>query len=263
MQALVSAFGAPWITAVLLLATRIAAMLLLTPVLYAVSMPPLLRLLLVLGIACVLALPFGAQASVVIPNTATLVLALLREAAIGATLGLGILLAFAGFALAGRLVDVQVGFGMAQVFDPAVRARIPVLSAVFGLLAALFFFLVDGHHALLRGLAYSLERFPLAGGGSPMTAADAVVRQGAGLFTLGFALVAPIVLGLLLVECVLGVIARNLPQINMLAMGIPAKILVGLFALAVWVAGFGGPAHRLYQGIAQAWSTWFAAGGVR
>lgn len=260
MQALVSTLGAPWITAVLLLATRIAAMLLLTPVLYAMAMPVTVRVLLVIAIACVLALPFGAQAAVVVQDTGALVLALLREAAIGATLGLGILLAFAGFALAGRLVDVQIGFGLAQVFDPAVHARIPILSAVFGLLAALFFFLVDGHHALLRGLAYSLERFPLAGSGSPMQAADGMVRQGAALFTLGFALVAPIVLGLLLVECVLGVIARNLPQMNMLAMGIPVKIVAGLFALSVWVAGFGTPAHRLYAGIAQAWSTWFAAG---
>ena len=260
MQALVSILGAPWITAMLLLATRIAATLLLTPVLHAMAMPATVRLLLVLGISCVLALPFASQSAVSVRDTGGWILALLREAAIGATLGLGILLAFAGLALAGRLVDVQVGFGLAQVFDPAVHARIPILSAVFGLLAALFFFLVDGHHALLRGLAYSVERFPIGGVGNPVQAAGAVVRQGAGLFTLGFALVAPIVLGLLLVECVLGVIARNLPQMNMLAIGIPAKILVGLFALSVWVAGFGTPAHRLYEGIAQAWSTWFAAG---
>ena len=263
MQQLASLFGAPWLTAVLLLATRIAAVLLLTPLLYAVAMPGLVRLLIVVAVACVLALPFAGQAPVVLADTGALVSALLREAFVGATLGLGILLAFAGFSVAGRLVDVQMGFGMAQVVDPLTRSRLPIVSAVFGLLAAVFFFLVDGHHALLRGIAFSVERFP-PGAGAPLAGAvEPVVRQAGGLFTLGFALAAPIVLGLLLVEFVLGVISRNLPQMNMLVLGIPVKILVGLCALSAWAAGFGTPARRLYEGIYQAWSAWFATGGVR
>ena len=260
MQQLVAHLGMAWITAVLLLATRISAVLLLTPVLYAVNVPPLLRLLLVIALACALALPFGAQAQVVLQDTGALFGAMLREAAIGATLGLGVLLAFAGFSLAGRLVDVQVGFGISQVFDPLTRARIPVVSAVFGLLAALFFFLVDGHHALLRGIAYSVERFPIGGGWVPGAAAEPMVRQGAGLFTLGFALASPIVLGLLLLEFVLAVVSRNLPQMNIFLLGLPLKIMVGLLALSAWATGFGVPARRLYQGIYDAWSAWFAGG---
>jgi flagellar biosynthetic protein FliR len=246
----------------LLLATRIAAALLLTPLLYAVKMPALVRLVLVIAIACVLALPFAGSARVDLRDTAALAAALAHEAAIGAILGLGILMAFAGFAMAGRLVDLQVGFGIAQVFDPQTQARVPVLSAVFGLLAAVFFFAVDGHHALLRGIAFSVERFP-AGTGLPLgAAADPLLRQGAALFALGFALASPVVLGLLLVEFVLGVIARNLPQANMLFLGMPVKVMVGLFALSAWVAGFGPPARRLYESIYQAWSAWFA-GGLR
>lgn len=263
MQAIVSALGGPWITAVLLLATRIAVVLLLTPILYAVSMPALVRLLVTLALACVLAMPFGAQAAVDVQDTGALAVALLHEAAVGATLGLGVLMAFAGFALAGRLVDVQIGFGIAQVFDPATRTRLPIVSAVFGLLAAVFFFLVDGHHALLRGIAFSVERIPVGRPWAAGAAADPLLHQGAGLFALGFALASPVVLGLLLVEFALGVVSRNLPQMNMLVVGIPVKILVGLFALSVWAAGFGIPARRLYEGIHRAWSAWFAAAGVR
>lgn len=263
MQAVVAVLGGPWIAAVLLLAARIAAALLLTPVLYALSMPALVRLLATLSLACVLAMPFAARAAVDVQDTGALVVALMREAAIGATLGLGILMAFAGFALAGRLVDVQAGFGIAQVFDPATRSRVPIVSAVFGLLAVVFLFLVDGHHALLRGIAYSVERFPVGHPWSASVAAEPLLRQGAGLFALGFALAAPVVLGLLLVEFALGVISRNLPQMNMLALGIPLKILVTLFALSAWAAGFGAPARRLYEGIYHAWTAWFAAGGTR
>lgn len=261
MQAIVTALGAPWLTGMLLLATRIAAVLLLTPLLYAVNMPGPVRVLLVVGLAVVIALPLAP--AVPLEDTGALMAAIVREAVIGATLGLGILMAFAGFTLAGRLVDVQVGFGMAQVLDPLTRSSLPILSAILGLLAVVFFFLVDGHHALLRGIAASVDRFPPGRALDLGAAAEPVARQAAALFTLGFALAAPVVLGLLLVEFVLGVVARNLPQMNMLALGIPVKILVGLFALSVWAAGFGEPARRLYAAIHQAWSGWFAAGGPR
>jgi flagellar biosynthetic protein FliR len=263
MQEIVTFLGAAWITTVLLLTVRIAALLLLTPVLYAVAMPLTVRVLVVVALACVVALPFGGAPAVPLADRTALLAAVLREAMVGATLGLGVLMAFGGFALAGRLVDVQVGFGIAQVFDPLTRARLPILSAAFGLLAALFFFLVDGHHALLRGIAYSVERFPVGAGWPQGAAAEPLARQAAGLFTLGFALAAPIVLGLLLVEFVLGVVARNLPQMNMLVLGIPVKILAALLALSVWAGGFAAPARRLYAGIYEAWAAWFQAGGLR
>ena len=253
--------GASWTATVMLLTVRIAAVLLLTPVLYAVTMPATVRVLVVVALACIVAMPFGSAAAAEPSDVGSLVAAMLREAAVGATLGLGILMAFAGFTVAGRLIDVQVGYGMGQVFDPLTRSRAPVLSAVFGLLATVFFFIVDGHHALLRGIAYSVERFPVGGEWAGQAAAEPMVRQVAALFALGFALAAPVVLGLLLVEFALGVVSRNLPQMNMLVMGIPVKILVGLLALSVWAAGFSAPASRLYSGIARTWSAWFMAGG--
>ena len=97
------------------------------------------------------------------------------------------------------------------------------------------------------------ERFPVGAAGSPVTAVDAVVREGAALFTLGFALVAPIVLGLLLVECVLGVIARNLPQMNVFVLGIPIKVLSGIAALAAWMVAATSPMTRVFDSIYRGW----------
>jgi flagellar biosynthetic protein FliR len=69
----------------------------------------------------------------------------------------------------------------------------------------------------------------------------AVVRQAGQMFSLGFAMVAPVVFCLTLVELGLGVLSRNLPQMNTLVVGVPIKVVVGLAALATW-AGVGGPA---------------------
>jgi flagellar biosynthetic protein FliR len=256
MSELFSAQGMSWITNVLLVSTRLSALLLMTPVLHAMPLPPTVRLLLVLGLSAALAMPLVA-ATPTVNDLGGLLDAFLRELAIGATLGLGVLMAFSGFALAGRLVDVQVGLGIAQVYDPLTRTQVPVITSALSLAGVVFFFLVNGHHALLRGVAYSLRRFPAGQAWTLEDVAGPVLQQAAGLFTLGFALAAPIVLCLLLVEFALGVVARNLPQVNMLVLGVPVKVVAGLLVLSFWAGGMGEITSRIYGELYTTWGRLF------
>ena len=257
------------LVAAFLLSLRLGALLLLTPMLHAMRMPATVRVLLVVGLSTCLALGLPAAlapAAGLAAAPGQLMAAAFTELALGATLALGILAAFAAFSLAGRLLDVQIGFGIAQVLDPATSQPVPMLTSAFNLAAVMVFFLVNGHHALLRGVAYSLERFPLGQAWPIEAAAPAVLKQVGGLFSLGFALAAPVVVCLFLVELALGVVARNLPQMNMFVIGIPVKIVVGLLALSFWVGGMGDAMSRIYASIYRAWDGVFAAApppGVR
>jgi flagellar biosynthetic protein FliR len=254
----VAGVHADWLALVSLLALRVAATFVLTPVLYAVPLPTSMRMLLVL------ALSFALASGLSVPEGewtgwSDFVVAAMAELALGATLGLGILLAFAAFSVAGQLLDVQLGFGMAQIIDPVTKRPVPILTSAFEYLGVLVFFLVNGHHALLRGLQYSVERFPVGVPWSVAQAAAPMLRQAGGLFSLGFALAAPVVFCILLTEFVLGVVARNLPQMNMFTMGIPVKIVVGLVALSVWFAGMGGAMTKIYASITTTWRDVFIA----
>jgi flagellar biosynthesis protein FliR len=250
-----------FVLAVFLLSLRLSAVFLLTPILYAFSVPATARVLIVLGLAVGLALglPSAETRETLSLSGGQLFAAAAAELALGATLALGILIAFGSISMAGRMIDVQIGFGMAQVFDPVSQRQIPVLTSAFDKLGVIVFFLVNGHHALLRGIAYSLERFPLGRGWSVESAAPWVIKQMAGLFTLGFALAAPVVVCLLLVELALGVVARNLPQMNMFVIGIPVKIVVGLAALSLWFGGVGDAMNRIYGSIYKTWDGVFSA----
>jgi flagellar biosynthesis protein FliR len=249
-----------FVLAVFLLSLRLAALLLLTPVLYAFNVPPSARVLLVVGLAIALAsgLAVAPAPEALSWNLGQLAVACMAEVALGALLALGILTAFAAISFAARLIDVQIGFGIAQVFDPVSRRQVPVLTSAFNQLGVVLFFVVNGHHALLRGIAYSLERFPLGRAWSPEHAAPIVVKQLAGLFSMGFALAAPVVVCLLMVELALGVVARNLPQMNMFVIGIPIKIVVGLAALSLWFGGMGDAMSRIYGSIYKSWDAVFA-----
>ncbi|MFV0673454.1 flagellar biosynthetic protein FliR [Variovorax sp. tm] len=251
-----------WPSVVGLLALRVAATLLMTPVLYAIPMPASVRMLLIFCVSIALAAGLPASESE-FDGWSGLMAAAMSELALGAVLGLGVLLAFAAFAIAGQLLDVQLGFGMAQIVDPVTKRPVPILTSAFGYLGVLVFFLVNGHHALLRGIAYSLERFPVGAAWSVAGAAAPVLKQAAGLFSLGFALAAPVVFCILLVEFALGVVSRNLPQMNMFTMGIPVKIIVGLVALSLWFMGIGGVMTRTYASITTAWEGIFAAASPR
>jgi flagellar biosynthesis protein FliR len=248
----------PSLQVVFLLSLRVATTFLMTPVLYAMPMPTVVRMLLVLSLSLTIALGIAAPVNMARVDTGALWSAAFAEVALGATLALGILLAFAAFDVAGRLLDIQIGFGIAQVFDPVSQRQIPVLTSMFSNLAVLLFFLVNGHHALLRGIAYSTERFPVGGAWSLSPAVAPVLKQVGGLFSLGFALAAPVVFCILLVELTLGVIARNLPQMNMFVLGIPVKIVVGLAALSLWFAGLGGVMTRVYDSIYVTWDGIFS-----
>lgn len=253
--------------AVGLLSLRVGATLLMTPVLAASSVPPTVRVLLVIAIACMCS---GLSQSVLshdvanslIDHPGLLIQAAATELTLGATLGLGILLAFGAFSIAGGLLDIQIGFGIAQVFDPITNTQSSILTSAFNQIALVAFFLVDAHHALLRGFAYSLERFPL-GGEWPINVAFApLAKQVAGLFSLGFALAAPVVFCILLIDLMLGVVARNLPQINMLVLGVPVKITAGLIALSLWFGGMGNTMSTTYASIFRTWDAIFSAAAM-
>lgn len=244
-----------------LLSLRVSPIFMMTPLLQAFGVPVTVRVLLVLGLSVGLTLGVPLDQ---LPNPGTmgagsLVAAALTELALGNTLALGVLTGFAAVSMAGRLIDVQVGFGIAQVFDPATSRQVPVLQAIFDRLAIVLFFILNGHHALLRGIAYSLDRFPLARPWPLDAAAPWVLKHVAALFGLGLALAAPIVVCLLMVELALGVLARNLPQMNMFVVGVPVKIIVGLAALTLWCSGIGNAMTRVYASIYQAWDSVFIA----
>ncbi len=244
-------------TTTLLLALRIGALLLAAAPLAVASIPATVRVLLGLALAFALAasLPVGEWKQ---PITAgSLMAAAACEASLGALLALGINLAFGAYALAGRLLDVQMGFGMAQVFDPVTRQQVPAISSAFTQLGMVMFWVTDAHHTMLRGLALSAERIPV---GTPWVfdgAAPVLIQQSSSMFLLGFAMVAPIVFCLLLVEVALGVLSRNLPQMNTFMLAIPLKVVLGMAALAAAMVSLSGTVQRLNASMFSTWGAVF------
>jgi len=243
------------VVAFVLLATRFGALLLMTPPIGGGAVPPMVRVAIVVALA--------ACFNSLVPTPAQgwdlwgVISAIAGEAALGATMALGLGLAFAAFSVGARVLDTQIGFGIGQVFDPATRQQMPVLTGAFAQLALVLFFSTDAPHGVLRGVVLGIQAYPPGSAWSARSAFMPVIGQVAGLFSLGFAMVAPVVFCLLLVEVGLGVISRSLPQMNMFVMSMPIKVLVGLTALAAWSAGSVGLLTRTHAAVFKGWEAMF------
>lgn len=253
MSALPITVDLAWPLNVLLLSIRLGAALALTPLLQAMNLPVSVRVLLVLVLAVLLTAGFPASRMPAGADWSQLLIAAFHEFLLGVALGLGVTLAFAAFSVAGRLLDLQIGYSIGQAFDPVSRTQATILTSLFNLGAVALFFLTRGHHAVIRGFATVLEHVPVGQGMARGLAAEALFRHAGMMFSLGLALVAPVVLALLLLECGLAMMARSLPQINMLLFGIPLKIALGLAALGLWMGSTAGPAARIQASIFQFW----------
>jgi flagellar biosynthetic protein FliR len=246
-----------WVYSLMLLSTRLAATLAMTPLLSAVSMPAPVRVVFVLGLAGALAAALPGASAIAAPSIGTAITQVLTELALGATMGLGIQVGFAAFSIAGRLLDVQVGYGIAQVLDPMTRVQLPLLTAIMTQASIVIFFLLDAHHLLMRGIAMGLQVFPVGAPWPLENAVPAVMAHVAGLFALGLALVAPVVASLLLLELALAVVSRALPQANMFTIGNSIKILAGLAVLFAWATTSLAVFGRVYSQIFRSWEAMF------
>ncbi|MBI3900294.1 MAG: flagellar biosynthetic protein FliR [Gammaproteobacteria bacterium] len=241
-----------WIFVIALVALRFGAVLVMTPLFSFGGVPANVRVLLVLALSVLMVSATGIDGAVVPTSVGQMVAAGLSELALGAMLAFGLFTSFAVFQLAGRIIDIQLGFGIASIIDPATRTQSPLLGTFLNLLAIVMFFAIDGHHLLIRGLAFSLEQIPP---GTLLTDIDigAVVAQFGGMFSYALALAAPVLFVILLIDVALSVMARSMPQVNILVVSLPLKIFVGLIILAISLRYIGPLMTRVFENLFDYW----------
>lgn len=240
-----------WVAAVSLVSLRVGVLFLFAPFLAGLGRMVTIRVLLTFALSATLTAGAVALPAVRV-DMGNLVSAALAELVTGSVLAFGVFAAFGAFALAGKVLDVQSGFGIGSVYDPVTRAGAPLFATLLDMGAVVMFFGMDAHHALMRGIAFSLQQVP-PGTGLEAVPLDAVTRQFGLMFSLGVALIIPVLLILLLVELGLAVVSRVLPQMNVIMVMVPAKVAAGLVVLAFTVTTLEAPMAKVFASIFTYW----------
>ncbi len=179
---------------------------------------------------------------------AMLVAGIGREFLVGALMGLLVRLFIGAVTLAGQLAGYQMGLAIANVIDPATSARYSIVAQWLNLLALFTFLEMNGHLVAVRLLAESFLWIPpFSARVSPDLCYDLVRSGGDTMWRIALTIGWPISLALLLIYLAMALLARVAPQINMLMVGFPITISIGLIILWVGVPSFTVAIERTFQ----------------
>jgi flagellar biosynthetic protein FliR len=223
---------AHYLPAWLLVSARIGAALTAMPLFGARHIPPLLRLGLG-ALAAAVMLPVSATLQVEPPDGLSYVLLLARELALGLLLGFLVNLATAAAQFAAGLLDVQVGFNFASTIDPMLGEQGALLERFYAALAVLVFLQTNAHHLFFQSVQRTFELMPVGAFVVDGLVAERVIAISAQVFSAAVGLAIPVLGPLLVTDLAMAVMARAMPQLNVLAVNPPVKMLVGMLALAL------------------------------
>ncbi|HLK16867.1 MAG TPA: flagellar biosynthetic protein FliR [Fimbriimonadaceae bacterium] len=235
--------------AFLLVFVRCSAMLLASPVFGGPTMPGHIRVFTCVCIAGSLTVVLKPQIGPVADSIPGLALAVMGEAIAGLLIGGLISLVLQATQMAGAMLDVHIGLGMSQTLNPLTGVPVTVISQFKYMLGVVIFLSANAHHLMFRALVDSYNHAPALGANLPGIHTG-VVSFLAAMTLLAVQIAAPVTAVSLIVDAALGLIAKAVPQMQALQVGIPAKVGVGIAALSLslppLVAAVTGGCHQAF-----------------
>jgi len=161
------------------------------------------------------------------------VLLIMQQVLIGIAMGGIFHMVFAVFTIGGQIIAMQMGLGFATMVDPVNGSQAPVLSMFYIILVTLFFFLLNGHLAVIGLLVDSFRFMPIGGESLSVASIWNIVAWGSQMFASAIMVSLPAVTALLLINMALGVIGRAAPQLNIFAVGFSITITAGFYVILI------------------------------
>jgi flagellar biosynthetic protein FliR len=202
------------------------------PILSHRSVPVPVRIGLSLAIAWALAPQVAAHLPAAPTQVVEFAILGIREVLTGVVIGFVFTLLFSGLQAAGEIIGLQMGFGLANVYDTTSEQQVGVLSQLQLILGMLLFLAMNGHLLMLRAFFDSYKVIGPSGLQFTDVGLDLVIRLSSTLFVIAIKAAAPVLAAVFLSEIALAITSRTVPQMNVFIVGFPLKIGVGLFMLA-------------------------------
>lgn len=222
----------------IMVVTRLSGMIASAPLFSTYPIPPQVKAWLVALVAFIIYPMVSANSSFVVPTSMPeMTLFLLKEFGVGFLIGFLANFMFAGIQLAGQMLSQQIGLQMGSMLDPATQASVPIISELYLMLTTMIFLALGAHNWLFAAVYQSFIKIPP---GLDVLFTPIIVHQvlhlSSQIFVISLGLVLPIFCVLFVMEVLLGVLAKMIPQMNIFMVAIPIKILVGLVLMIMFLS---------------------------
>jgi flagellar biosynthetic protein FliR len=164
---------------------------------------------------------------------------------IGACMGFLLQIVNAAIVVGGEAISNAMGLGFASMVDPNL-GNVPLISQFMVILSTFIFLTLGGHLVVIQLLFQSFDSIPI--GSLPPFADWLSIMFGwfPFIFLGAMNLALSMMVSLLLLNIALGVMTRSAPALNIIAVGFPAILLVGLLAFNVNITAMVYAIQRLW-----------------
>jgi flagellar biosynthetic protein FliR len=221
----------PILSSILVIGLRVSGLMLFAPFFGSASIPPRIKVVLVIAFTALLYPVYSPHLQVVPMSHWTILVA--SETIIGIAMGIATNVVFEAAQMAGQVLSVQMGYSLVNILDPNTQVESTVVAFFHQSLAMLIFLGLDVHHWILRAVANSFEYLPPGSATLNPAFAQAVLHEGAVVLDLGIQIAAPVLSATLLADIVLGLMGKASPQMPLMLLGPAVKSMLGVVVLGV------------------------------
>ena len=232
LDELLRQFGENQVAGFLLVLGRIGPLFALAPLFSSKSIPGrakgVLAVALTVGIA-----PIALAGKTVPLEVGAFTELMLKEILVGLAYAFALMALFAAVATAGSFIDTLIGFSYGALVDPVTGNQSAVLTQAYILVGIMVLIAIGGDQLIIRGLARSYDLVPLLEMPSLPALVGGAQSAFVAVFLSALELAAPVVLAIVITDAAFGVVSRVVPQLNVFAVGFPAKVTIGLLIIGV------------------------------
>ena len=174
----------------------------------------------------------------------------MKEALTGFLIGWGAQICSTVTSLAGSIADMEIGISMVSLMDPATRQQATFTGVFYQYIFTLFLMITGMYQYLLLALIDSFTLIPVNGAVFKTEALlESVTTFMGNYLVMGFRIILPLFCTMILLNSILGILAKVSPQLNMFAVGIQLKVLIGLGILFLTVRMLPSAADYVFEGM--------------
>ena len=228
---------------------RVGAILMSIPVFDSKSIPLFFKIALAFATSIILFPMLRVDPLPMATSVLALSVGVTGEILLGLIIGFSVKLIFAGIQLAGQLAGYQMGMALANVMDPSSSQQVPILAQFNNLFGLLIFISINAHYLFIRALTHSFEMVPPLNVNFSGSLMEHLIKMSGNIFVIGIQVGAPVIAALLITSVAFGLIARTVPQMNVLIVGMPLKIVIGLLFLGISLPYFSAFLKKIFGGL--------------
>jgi len=260
VEQLIQQLGEQQVVAFFLVLARVSPLFVIAPLFSSRSVPPRVRGTIAIALAIGLGpvVGRGAQVDLDAWNIAGLIG---KEILVGSAFAFALAAFFAAVQVAGTFLDTLIGFSYGGLIDPVTGNQSAVVAQLYAFVGVMIFIAIGGDAWVIQGVAETYETVPMDAYPKLAALVGGADAAFVNIFSAAIQVAGPVVLALILADAAFGVVSRVVPQLNVFAVGFPAKVFVGLVLIGVTLPFVGGWfAEELQRDVGAALQTLQVAG---